>query len=112
MINLENLAPLGTLASSVLYFLLFMVALRLAVTLFVMFAKGFSFLKDDPATDHKTTFGQQQENDSPIIVEEMVYDKICGRPIPRRNSYIVATDDGYHYFCSWDCREKFVENLG
>ncbi|MGI6129042.1 MAG: hypothetical protein ACOYEO_02970 [bacterium] len=51
------------------------------------------------------------EKENPIDSQKLVCDKICGREIPRQNSYIVATDDGYYYFCSWDCRQKFVDSL-
>lgn len=39
---------------------------------------------------------------------EMVTDNICGRTLPSKEAYIIAKDDKKHYFCSWDCREKFI----
>lgn len=39
---------------------------------------------------------------------EMVTDPICGRSIPRAKAYILAREQGRHYFCSWDCRNKFI----
>lgn len=39
---------------------------------------------------------------------EMVTDPICGRSIPRDKAYILAGEQGEQYFCSWDCRNKFI----
>ncbi len=39
---------------------------------------------------------------------EMVRDNICGRTLPKSEAYILAKDGIRHYFCSWDCREKFI----
>jgi len=39
---------------------------------------------------------------------EMVTDHICGRTLPKLEAYILAKDNKKHYFCSWDCREKFI----
>jgi len=39
---------------------------------------------------------------------EMVHDNICGCTLPKDEAYVLAKDDIRHYFCSWDCREKFI----
>jgi len=39
---------------------------------------------------------------------EMVTDNICGRTLPKSEAYIIAKDNQKHFFCSWDCREKFI----
>ncbi|WP_347489196.1 transcriptional regulator [Desulfoscipio sp. XC116] len=40
---------------------------------------------------------------------EMVTDNICGCTLPKSEAYVLIKDDQRHYFCSWDCREKFIE---
>ncbi|MEG6616834.1 transcriptional regulator [Peptococcaceae bacterium 1198_IL3148] len=45
------------------------------------------------------------------IVEEMVHDKICGVNLPRSKSYIIVKNDHEHYFCSWECRQKFLDSV-
>ncbi|RYD05885.1 hypothetical protein N752_08295 [Desulforamulus aquiferis] len=40
----------------------------------------------------------------------MVQDNICGCAIPRNKAYILSKDDKEHYFCSWDCRQKFIDS--
>ncbi|AGL01078.1 TRASH domain-containing protein [Desulfoscipio gibsoniae] len=54
-----------------------------------------------------------QEDNAQLKLEvkeeiEMVTDYICGRTLPKSEAYILANDDQKHYFCSWDCREKFI----
>ncbi|ABO49285.1 hypothetical protein Dred_0746 [Desulforamulus reducens MI-1] len=39
---------------------------------------------------------------------EFVTDNICGCTLPKSKAYILAKDNEKHYFCSWDCREKFI----
>ncbi len=39
---------------------------------------------------------------------EMVRDNICGRSLPKSEAYVLAKNEIKHYFCSWDCREKFI----
>lgn len=39
-----------------------------------------------------------------------VTDEICGITFPREEAYIIIKDGTPHYFCSWDCRQKFIDN--
>lgn len=39
---------------------------------------------------------------------EMVTDNICGCTLPKTKAYILVKDGIRHYFCSWECREKFT----
>jgi len=40
---------------------------------------------------------------------EMVQDEVCGRYIPREKAYITMADGIRHYFCSWECRQKYIQ---
>jgi len=56
---------------------------------------------------------QAKEDNAELKIEvkeeiEMVTDNICGCTLPRSEAYILAKDNQKHYFCSWDCREKFI----
>ncbi|TYO93912.1 transcriptional regulator [Desulfallas thermosapovorans] len=42
---------------------------------------------------------------------EMVTDNICGRTLPKSDAYVLAGDETRHYFCSWECREKYINLL-
>lgn len=41
---------------------------------------------------------------------EMVTSFCCNKEIPRRKAYQIATEEGMaHFFCSWQCRQEFIE---
>lgn len=43
--------------------------------------------------------------------KDMVYDEICNEEIAKSEAYHIIRDGKSHYFCSWKCREKFLESL-
>ncbi len=43
--------------------------------------------------------------------KDMVYDEICDKEIEKSKAYHMIRDGKSHYFCSWECREKFLESL-
>ena len=97
----------------VVNFFVLVFVLRLVISLIINMGRGLASMRNQvkgktgASAAHLTSSG---ENESPVE-QELVYDEICGREIPRQNSYIVATDDAYHFFCSWECRQKFVDSL-
>lgn len=48
----------------------------------------------------------------PIEVIEKVKDDLCGCLIPRNEAYILVKEDEdkEYYFCSWNCRQKFIKH--
>ncbi|MFZ7104163.1 MAG: transcriptional regulator [Peptococcaceae bacterium] len=40
---------------------------------------------------------------------EMVTDHVCGCTIPKAKAYILSKHDQDYYFCSWECRDKFIK---
>lgn len=41
---------------------------------------------------------------------EVVKDAYCEAYIPKEKAYQVIDEDGtVHYFCSWDCRQKYIQ---
>lgn len=52
----------------------------------------------------------QESEDKPdeAIEVEMVEDEICGKFIEKDQSYQLYYKDKVYYFCSWDCREKYI----
>lgn len=46
-----------------------------------------------------------------IYAIEMVKDNICGRYIAKDKAYIIRSDDEDNYFCSWECRQKYIEQV-
>ena len=39
----------------------------------------------------------------------MVKDEVCEAYLQREKAYQVVEDDKTHYFCSWECRQKYIE---
>lgn len=50
--------------------------------------------------------GLEQQSDVPI---EMVEDPVCGKFIEKHHGYQLSRGTETFYFCSWDCREKFIQ---
>jgi YHS domain-containing protein len=45
------------------------------------------------------------------IQDEMVLDPVCKVYLPKRQALVLKDPrGGTHYFCSTQCREKFIEN--
>jgi ribosomal protein L24E len=43
-------------------------------------------------------------------IVEMIEDAYCGAYIPKEKAYqVIDEDDTVHYFCSWDCRQKYIQ---
>lgn len=49
---------------------------------------------------------QSQEQPQP---KELVEDEICHQSIEKEKAYRVLKDGKEHFFCSWECRQKFLE---
>lgn len=47
----------------------------------------------------------EKEGTAPI---EIVRDLVCGNDVPKHKAYQVIRDNKTHYFCSWNCRQKFI----
>lgn len=43
---------------------------------------------------------------------EMVKDQLCGTFVAKDKAYIVRTGGQDHYFCSWECRERYADQAG
>lgn len=51
-------------------------------------------------------FSEPVEKEAAI---DMVYDEICGTYVAKSKAYQVVEDDKTHYFCSWECRQKYID---
>lgn len=48
------------------------------------------------------------QNDAQIGGEEMILDTICQTYFPKGSALMVRNRGSVHYFCSEDCREKYL----
>lgn len=42
------------------------------------------------------------------VTKEMVKDSICGKELEKEKAYRVIKDGEEYFFCSWECRENFL----
>lgn len=48
------------------------------------------------------------QNDAQIGGEELILDTICQTYFPKGSALMVRNGGSVHYFCSEDCREKYL----
>lgn len=48
-------------------------------------------------------------SDNAQQVIEWVTDPICGMQIEKKDAYRILKDGKEYFFCSWECREKFLQ---
>lgn len=60
----------------------------------------------------KVNNAQSEEEKSVVqeIATEIVQDEVCNRSIPKKEAHILVQGEDKYYFCSWDCREKFLNS--
>lgn len=61
-------------------------------------------------TKAKSVASEETKSVVKEVVRELVKDEVCNRSIPKEEAHIIVKEDVKHYFCSWDCREKFLNN--
>ncbi|HHX59731.1 MAG TPA: YHS domain-containing protein [Epulopiscium sp.] len=42
-------------------------------------------------------------------IKVLVTDPVCNKELEKASAFHVIRNGESHYFCSWDCREKFLE---
>jgi YHS domain-containing protein len=63
--------------------------------------------KNQAIIEHeKEKLKQKQQEVTPL---EMVKDAACGKHIEKSQAYQLYQEENTYYFCSWDCREKFIK---
>ncbi|WP_058485081.1 hypothetical protein [Defluviitalea phaphyphila] len=52
---------------------------------------------------------EEKKEQKEVETLEMVQDAVCGKFIEKSQSYQLVTENGIMYFCSWDCRQKYIK---
>jgi len=76
-------------------------------SLFNLLQKGSSgLIKNEKLSKDKS------EHQQPVLKEtepiEMVKDNVCNTLLQKDKAYILRVNDQAHYFCSWKCRQKYI----
>jgi len=61
----------------------------------------------------KSDFEREKLNSEKMEAQhaiEMVQDSYCNKYVQKEKAFQVVNNEGItHYFCSWDCRQKYIE---
>lgn len=49
-----------------------------------------------------------QTDDIKETAIDLVLDEMCNTYVPKNKAYQVVGENTTHFFCSWECREKFI----
>lgn len=52
---------------------------------------------------------EQMEKQQAELLNQVVKDDYCGKMVEKSKAYIVRYDDVPHYFCSWECRQNYIQ---
>ncbi|HHT65861.1 MAG: TRASH domain-containing protein [Caldicoprobacterales bacterium] len=68
------------------------------------------------AQQNTTAVNQQlmelQKKQQAELLARLVHDDYCGKTIEKDKAYIIRSDNHLHYFCSWECRQNFIQEAG
>ncbi len=95
---------------SVLRIMLFIFIFRAFTTIIrgLMLSKK---IRDGKQNTKKDSGQNNTENVSEEDIVEMFKDSYCGTFVAKEKAYITKINDENHYFCSWDCREKYLQQV-
>lgn len=94
------------MVSNLFRFFLIFYALRIVFT--IIFRTRLMKRQKNQANSIESTdkFPEAIEKETAI---DMVYDEICQVYVPKSKAYQIVEDDKTHYFCSWECRQKYID---
>lgn len=67
------------------------------------------FIKEKALEQEDKVTTIPEENRKEIAID-MVCDEVCQKYVEKTKAYQVVDEDKTHYFCSWECREKYIES--
>lgn len=85
--------------------------LKLIIFLVAIYAIYRLFANDILKKRREEAKQAKEETDSKIEAGEMVQDPECGTYVAVDSSISVRNGDKVYYFCSYDCRDKFLKRL-
>jgi len=82
------------------------------VKFIVIIVAGYLLFKLVTGDMKKKQARQKEDTDKLVASGVMVKDPICGTYVDSENSIRVRKGDEVYNFCSYDCRDTFVKQLG
>jgi len=78
--------------------------------LLIFIAAGFILYKLVMGDHKKKGLNKDKRTQDLIDSGEMVKDPVCGTYVSTDTDIRVKDEDQVHYFCSYECRDRFLEN--
>lgn len=55
---------------------------------------------------------EQNKKQQDELLDRLVQDDYCGKTIEKEKAYIIRSGGHLRHFCSWECRQKFIQETG
>ena len=103
---------MDTFIYSLLRVTVMILILRTLMRVFIIPRTGsFTVKRAQNETRSPQTQEQKSDKTAESIPIQWVHDETCHASIDKSDAYILVDDtDIPHYFCSWECRQQFLEN--
>ena len=113
---MRNKMPEFFIANIVMNFFNFVIMFFVFKFILSIFAAYKVYSKEKRAVSQKNEIGVNTNNDTCIEDDEsskpeIVHDDMCDTFVLKDDAYIAAIGDDRHYFCSWECRQKYIDNI-
>ena len=76
----------------------------------IMVTKRIQKAQQNAAQSDQKLLEERMRQQSEARKADMVKDDYCGKLIEKSKAYIIRSGDQYLHFCSWECRQKYIEN--
>ena len=81
----------------------------IAIAMLAVGVLGCQQAQETPAEQAETTIEEAAEE---VIEEAAVIDPVCGKEVTVESEWTAEYEGVTFYFCSQDCRDKFIEEPG
>ena len=113
---MRNKMPEFFIANIVMNFFNFVIMFFVFKFILSIFAAYKVYSKEKRVVSQTNEIGVNTDNDTWIEDGEgdnleVVHDDVCDTFVLKDNAYIAAIGDKRHYFCSWECRQKYIDNI-
>ncbi len=113
---MRNKMPEFFIANIVMSFFNFVIMFFVFKFILSIFAAYQVYRKEKRVVSRTKEIGVNTNNDTRIKNGkgnnlEVVHDDICDTFVLKDDAYIAAIGDERHYFCSWECRQKYIDNI-
>lgn len=82
----------------------------IAIKIFINSIFRIKLVKPKVVKEEVEALNKFSETDIKEAAIDLVLDEICNTYVPKNKAYQVVGDDTTHYFCSWECREKYINS--